>query len=136
MSTSPLITQFKPTGSNKISRGTLGYICARARQWAYNLLIVEFKKSGVSQADFGRRLNRSPEVISRMLNRPGNWELDTFSAAVFALTGGILTFAVRYPAQNAMKISPEAKLIPTLTLKASKVEMPPPGVFQITAKAA
>lgn len=132
MSTSPLIAQFKPTGANKISRGTLGYICTRARQWAYNLLIAEFKKSGLTQADFGRRLDRPPEVISRMLNRPGNWELDTYSAAIFALTGGLLTFAVRYPAQNALEI-----ISVSATSKTSKIEPPmQPNVFQITAKAA
>jgi hypothetical protein len=129
MSTSPLIAQFKPTGSATISRGTLGYVRTRVRQWAYNLLVAEFKKSCVSQADLGKRLDKAPEIISRLLSRPGNWELDTFSAAIFALTGGLLTFGVRHQAQSALEIFPEIKLVPIETQTANTQ----PLVFAIAA---
>lgn len=107
MTISPLTVLFKPTGSEKISRGTLGYICARARQRAYNLLVSEFKKSGMSQADLAKRLDKAPEIICRWLNRPSNLELDTLSAAVFALNGGILTFVVSHPVRNRIDIFPK-----------------------------
>jgi hypothetical protein len=104
----PPTALFDPAGSAKISRGTLGYIRTRVQQWAYNLLITEFKKSGISQADLGRRLDKTADVISRMLSRPANWELDTFSAVIFALTGGLLTFDVRYPAkQDVVPLVPQ-----------------------------
>lgn len=114
MPTSPLTDAFKLTNA-KISRGTLGYVCTRARQWAYNLLVIEFKKSGLSQVELGRRLDKAPEIISRMLNRPGNLELDTFSAAIFAITGGLLSFSVRHPKQSSLQIFPAKQLQTTDT---------------------
>jgi hypothetical protein len=105
MNTSPFARLFRPTGSTKLSQGTLGYICARARQRAYNLLVSEFKKSGISQTDLAKRLDKSPELICRWLGRPGNLEIDTLSAAVFAINGGILTFNVSYPVKNVIIVS-------------------------------
>jgi hypothetical protein len=84
MSTSQTTVLCKPEGSNKISIGTLGYIRARNRLRAYNLVIREFKKSGLTQADLARRLGKAPEIVSRLLSRPRNWELDTFSDLLFA----------------------------------------------------
>jgi hypothetical protein len=87
----------KPAGTNKISTGTLGYIRARHRQRAYDLLVKEFKKSGITQADLARRLDKPREVISRLLARPGNWESDTFSDMIFAISGAIVSFGADYP---------------------------------------
>lgn len=102
MPTSRHIAQFeKPSGTQKISRGTLAYICARARQHAYTLLIREFRKSGLTQADFARRWGKPAEVVSRLLNNSGNVEINTLSGAVFALNGGLLTLGVAYPLQSA-----------------------------------
>jgi hypothetical protein len=97
MSTSRTTGLSEPTGSTKISLGTLGYICARNRQRAYDLLIKEFKKSRLTQADLARRLGKRAEVISRLLSRPRNWELDTFSALLFAISGGVVTYSLGYP---------------------------------------
>src|SRR5262245_26207256 len=98
MSISRFTELFRPTGSTKISRGTLGYICARARQRAYDLLVSEFKRSAITEGDFAKRLDKAPEDVRRWLSRPSNLELDALSAAVFALNGGMLTFGVSYPA--------------------------------------
>ena len=92
MSTSQTTGLFEPIGTDKISLGTLGYIRARVRQRAFELIVREFKKSGLSQADFARRLGKAPEVVSRLLNRPRNLELDTFSDMLFAATGSIPSF--------------------------------------------
>jgi hypothetical protein len=97
MSTSQTTGLSKPTGSTKISLGTLGYICARNRQRAYDLVIKEFKKSGLTQADLARRLDKGAEVISRLLSRPRNWELDTFSELLFAISGAVVTYSLAYP---------------------------------------
>jgi transcriptional regulator with XRE-family HTH domain len=97
MSTSRTTVLSKPEGSNKISLGTLGYIRARNRQRAYNLVIREFKKSGLTQADLARRLGKAAEVVSRLLSRPRNWELDTFSDLLFAISGAVPRFDTDYP---------------------------------------
>jgi hypothetical protein len=97
MTTSQTTVLAKPEGSNKISAGTLGYIRARNRQRAFNLVIREFKKSGLTQADLARRLGKAPEIVSRLLSRPCNWELDTFSDLLFAISGAVPRFEADYP---------------------------------------
>jgi hypothetical protein len=97
MSTSPLADLFRPTGSEKISLGTLGYVRARNRQRAYNLIVKEFKKSGLSQVDLAKRLGKGTDVICRLLSRPGNWELDTFSDLLFGICGSLANFVAPQP---------------------------------------
>jgi hypothetical protein len=87
----------EPSGVDKISAGTLGYISARHRQRQYDLVVREFRRSGISQSALARRLGKSPEVISRLLARPGNWESDTFSELVFGISGGIASYRIDYP---------------------------------------
>jgi hypothetical protein len=84
-------------GTDKISVGTLGYICARNRQRQYDLVIKELKQSGIKQADLARRLDKAPEVICRLLARPGNWEADTFSELLFAISGAVALYQVDHP---------------------------------------
>lgn len=96
MSTSPTTWLSKPKDDKKISAGTFGYINARIRQRAYNLVVKEFKKSGISQATLARRWGKTPDIVSRLLARPGNWELNTFAEALFAINGAILSFGALY----------------------------------------
>jgi hypothetical protein len=107
MSTSQTIGLSEPTGSTKISIGTLGYINARNRQRAYDLVIKEFKKSDLTQADLARRLGKAQEVISRLLSRPQNWELDTFSELLFGISGAVAAYTATYPLakSNVMQIT-------------------------------
>jgi hypothetical protein len=77
--------------------GTLGYIRARIRQRAYDLVIRELKNSRITQADLARRLGKGQDVISRLLSRPRNWELDTFSDLLFGISGAVPTFAAEHP---------------------------------------
>ena len=108
MSTSQTTGLSEPVETDKISIGTLGYIRARHRQRAYDLVIKEFKKSGITQADLARRLGKSPEVISRLLARPTNWEADTFSDLLFAISGAIASYRAEYPlSQRIQEISAE-----------------------------
>jgi antitoxin HicB len=97
MSTSQTIGLSEPVGAAKIQAGTLGYVCARNRQRQYDLVIEEFKKSGLTQAELARRLGKSPEVISRLLARPGNWESNTLSELLFAISGAVPAYRVDYP---------------------------------------
>lgn len=103
MTTSPTTVLFDPNSTDKISAGTFAYINARNRQNLYNLIIREFKKSGLSQADLARRLGKTTDLICRWLGRPRNLEIDTASELLFAISGGALTFQLQYPstAKNA-----------------------------------
>jgi transcriptional regulator with XRE-family HTH domain len=112
MSTSQTTGLSEPVGADKISVGTLGYIRARHRQRAYDLVIREFKKSGMTQADLARRLGKSPEVISRLLARPSNWEADTFSDLLFAISGAIASYRAEYPLSQRIQQIPDEQIKP------------------------
>ncbi len=84
----------KPEGDSKISSGTFGYVNARIRQRAYDLVVREFKASGISQATLARRWGKAPEIVSRFLARPANWELNTLAEALFAIRGAVPSFSV------------------------------------------
>ncbi len=87
----------KPEGADVIPLGTLGYFRGRNRWRVYELVLTEFKKSGLSQADLARRIGKRPEVISRLLGAPGNWGLDTVSDLLFAISGAEPAYQVAYP---------------------------------------
>ena len=114
MSTSRTSVLSKPTGSDKISVGTLGYVRARNRQRAYDLVVRELKKSGITQAELARRLGKGQDAVSRLLSRPGNWELDTLSDLLFAISGSVPRFSAEdlLPARPASAATPRAKSEP------------------------
>lgn len=101
MSTFPKTTALsKPTGSSKISLGTLSYFRARNKQRVFNIVIKEFEKSGLSQANLGRRLEMDAGQLSRYLNAPGNWTLDMFSDFLFAISGAEASYSISYPMEG------------------------------------
>lgn len=89
-------TLSKPEGSNQIPLGTLGYFRARHRGRVYELVLNEFKDSGLTQADLARRLGGPPEVVCRLLGSPGNWTLNTVSDLLFAINGGEVNYSISY----------------------------------------
>ena len=104
MSTSRSTTGLsKPSGNVKISLGTLSYVRARNKSRVYNLMIAEFKKSGLSQANLGRRLEMNAGQLSRYLNAPGNWTLDTLSDFLFAISGAEANYEISYPLDLAQR---------------------------------
>ncbi|SRR5216684_4605039 len=102
MSTSATAGLSEPEGTDKISIGTLGYIRTRNKQRAYNLVIKEFKKSGLRNADLAKRLGKAPEVVHRLLSRPQNWGIDTLSDLLFAISGAVLRFSSDHPLESAV----------------------------------
>jgi hypothetical protein len=98
-----------PTGSDRVPVGTLGYFQARNKRRAYSLVMKEFKKSGLSQADLARRLGKGPDVVCRLLAAPGNWTLDTVSDLLFAISGSVPAFSVEYPLSGSQRdqVGPE-----------------------------
>jgi hypothetical protein len=122
----------KPEGSTKISPGTLSYICARNRQRAYNLVIKELKDSGISQADLSRRLDWDPALTSRVLNRPRNWEIDTFSCLLFGISGAVPTFEADHPLERPTFSFTKKQAVSNDDIAPAFI----PGKFQTYAQAA
>src|SRR4051812_2691532 len=101
MRTSQFTGLSEPVSDDKISAGTLAYISTRVQSWAYSLVVQEFKNSGITQAQLARRLGKGQDLVSRMLSRPGNWELKTFAEFLFAISGAVLKFSIERPLANA-----------------------------------
>jgi hypothetical protein len=88
----------EPSGAERISEGTFAYFRARTRRRVYSLVVDEFERSKISQADLARRLGKGTDVVCRWLGSPGNWTLDTLSDLLFAISGAEPSYAgVRYP---------------------------------------
>ena len=100
MSTSPTIDLRKLP----LSRGTLASICARGRHHAYNLIVREFKKSGLSQAELAARVGIDAGTLSRILSRPRNLEIDTISKLLFGMSGKALMLSPEAQAAKAGKL--------------------------------
>ncbi len=87
----------KPSADNQVPEGTFGYFRSRNRHRFYSLIIREFKKAGISQADLARRLGKTPDVVCRLLRAPSNLTLDTLSDVLFACSGAEAHYSIEYP---------------------------------------
>ena len=101
MPTSQTSSLSKPTGSERIEPWQLAYFQARNRSRLHDLVLVEFHKSGLTQVELARRLNKQPAVICRLLGAPGNWGVDTASDLLFAISGAEIAYGVQYPLNGA-----------------------------------
>jgi transcriptional regulator with XRE-family HTH domain len=97
MPTSQTTLLSKPEGESRLRRPTLAYVTKRARQQAYNFMVSEFKKGGISQSTLARRMGRGADQISRLLRGPSNVGVDTLATFLFAASGGLLTYGVTFP---------------------------------------
>jgi hypothetical protein len=87
----------KPAGRTPIDIGTLSYFRQRNKGRVYDLVIEEFERSGITQADLAVRLGKGADQISRWLGSPGNWTLDTESDLLFAISGAEPVYNLKYP---------------------------------------
>lgn len=94
---------YKPSADDPIPLGTLGYFRARNRWRVYEVVLNEFRNSGITKAGLARRLGKRPEVISRLLGAPGNWGLDTVSDLLFAISGAEPVYKRAYPLEMAAR---------------------------------
>lgn len=97
MPISHFTTLSKPNGAEQIPVGTFGYLRARNKRRVYDLVIKEFKRSGLSQVDLARRLGKGTDRVCKILAGPGNWTLDTVSDLLFAISGGVSVYQIDYP---------------------------------------
>lgn len=86
-----------PINGERVPIGTLAYFEARNRHSVYELVMGELDRKNISQAELGRRLNKDPGQISRMLGTPGNWTLNTVSNLLFAISGAEPRYSLGYP---------------------------------------
>ena len=100
MDTSPTTSLSKPTGAEPIPKGTLGYLRSRNRHRLSTVIIREFKKSGLTQADLARRAGKPPETICRWLATPGNMRADSLSDLLFSISGAVPTYGLDYPLER------------------------------------
>jgi transcriptional regulator with XRE-family HTH domain len=100
MTTSQITSLSKPTEAELIPKGTLGYFRSRNKNKLYTLVVTEFKKSGLSQAELARRLGKTPDIICRWLAGPTNWTIDTVSDLLFAISGAEAKYEINYPLEQ------------------------------------
>lgn len=78
-----------------ISVATLSYFRARLKNRLFHLIMTKFKereaKDGLTKAELARRLGKRPEVVTRLLGAPGNWELETVSDLLVGIAAEELT---------------------------------------------
>lgn len=69
-------------GDAPIPRSTLVFFRERLRTKLYQLVLKEFvrqERAGMKRTELAKRLGRQPAQITRWLNAPSNWTLDTIS---------------------------------------------------------
>lgn len=81
----------------RVSVDTFHYWRARAKREAYDLVLSEFKKSGITKTELAKRLGKTLPEVSRMLGGPANWTIATVSDLLFAIAGGVPTWGVAAP---------------------------------------
>jgi hypothetical protein len=101
MRTSRTTGLHEPTGADRVPEGTLAYFRARNRRRLFELVIGEFERSGLSQADLARRLGRGTDLVCRWLRAPANWTSDTVSDLLFALSGAEADYRIRHPLRTS-----------------------------------
>ena len=112
------MTTLPTTSSSEASaslptRGTQAYFCARNRTQIYNLIVREFKKSGLSQKELAHRARMSPERISRIFKRPQNLELNTISKLIHGMTGAAIEVLLAYPQTTQTRLVAYIEIVPT-----------------------
>src|SRR5688572_5709127 len=87
----------KPSGAERVPPTTLAYFRARAQHRLHELILNEFRASGLSQADLARRMGKGTDQLCRWLGAPGNWTVNTISDLLFAMSGGEADYSVAHP---------------------------------------
>ena len=95
----------KPVGKTKIPSSQLSYISTRTKLRMFELVHRELRLSGISQAELACRLGLGTDRVCKLLGAPGNWTLNTSSELLFAISGGVLRFAVDHPMEAAARNS-------------------------------
>lgn len=107
MQTTSQTTSFlaEPSGEERIPASTLGYVTEMAREEVFDMLAAACVEAGVPRNHIAKRLGKEPAQISRMLNSPGNFTIDTIAQTLFAINGNMFRLEpyspLREPKSNA-----------------------------------
>ena len=101
MTTSQITENSKRGIVKNLSRGDLAYVCARNQHQAHNLLLRAIKECNHTQKDLSVMTGIDEGVISRLLRRPSNVEINTLSKLLYAACGSFIHFSKSYPSSNA-----------------------------------
>lgn len=75
-----------PDPAKPIPPEVLAYFCRRVRLEFHKEVVGKWHQlETMTQKDLADRLGKRPEVISRLLGAPGNWELDTVTMLLVAM---------------------------------------------------
>src|SRR3990172_3044278 len=87
----------RPDHPERTSLDVEAYMRSRNQSLAHQMILAEFRKSGISQAELAKRTGNGPDIISRLNGRPGNWTLNTLSDLLFAMSAAAPSYSVSYP---------------------------------------
>lgn len=96
-------TLSKPSGDDPIPLNVLGFLRAHNKYNVYELVLNEFQRSGLTQAQLARRIRKNPDRVCKILGGPGNWTLDTIADLLFAISGGVAKYSMSYPLDEAAR---------------------------------
>jgi hypothetical protein len=98
-----------------LSAGTRAFFQARLKRRLYTLVLEKFKEAaseGLTKAELARRTGRKPEVITRFMQTPSNWRLDTVSDLLLGICGEELIVSTRSPAKASPRNHEPHDIIP------------------------
>lgn len=123
----------KPEAGQRVAATAFAYMRARARRRAYNLVIKEFKKSGITKAELARRLGKGAPEVSRMLGGPANWTIQTVADLLFAISGAEPTWDIAYPLDRPARNDTRPEWIATDfgKLKPFAISSPAPKILEV-----
>lgn len=91
-----------PSGDERIEERTLGYVTQTTRDDVFDMVANACVEAGVTRANIARRLGKDPAQVSRLLNMPGNWTIDTIAELLFAIDGSFLRPERYWPQKEAL----------------------------------
>jgi hypothetical protein len=120
----------EPSGDAKISDYTLGYVTETARDEIFDHIVSACVEAGVNKATLAKRLGKDPAQITRTLQAPANWTIDTIAEMMFAIDGRLFRADSYWPLRAALANHRHAHcLIEDETLSSNKT-----GTFVLKAE--
>ena len=93
----------KPRDDEVIPSNAFAYLRTRTRLRLFDLVIKNFKASGISQAVLAKRMGKGTDRICKLLGSPGNWTVDTATDLLFAIDGCVLEPKGSYPLDKPIR---------------------------------
>jgi len=94
----------KPKDDTRIDRGRISYVCSHNRREVFSRVLEEFERSGIQQKTLAARTGKDESYISRILSAPSNMEIDTLSALIFAMSGGLFDLRIAHPLEGKQAV--------------------------------